>query len=95
MHGNLEQPIAAENTIVRLPRVTLDLKVPIWAVGSAVAGVVWALFSMYFQLMAQSQALLEVQALLKANNQTTVQMQIDIALMKQRLEKLEAHTLAK
>lgn len=95
MPGNLEKPMATEESTVRLPRVTLDLKVPIWAVGSAVAGLVWALFSMYFQLMAQSQALIELQTLLKSNNQTAVQMQIDIALMKQRVEKLEVHVLSK
>jgi hypothetical protein len=81
-----------DSTTVRLPRVTLDLKVPIWAVGSAFAGLVWALVSMYFQLMTQSTQLAEMQALLKQSSSMSFSTAGDMALLRYRIEKLEGFT---
>jgi len=76
---------------VRLPRVTLDLKVPIWSVGISFAGLVWSLVSMYFQLSALSGQMADLQLLLKANGTQTVQLAAEQALLKYRIEKLETH----
>lgn len=82
------EPVQDEDQ-VRLPRVTLDLKVPIWSVGIALAGLVWSLVSMYFQLSTMSAQMADLQLLLKASNTQTVQLAAEQALLKYRIEKLE------
>lgn len=75
---------------VRLPRVTIDLKVPLWGIVSAGAGLVWSLVAMYFQLAQVASQMADMQRLLQANNAVMVQLTSDQALLKYRVEKLEA-----
>jgi hypothetical protein len=75
---------------LRLPRVTIDLKVPLWAIASAAASVLWALVSMYFQLATMGSQMAEMQALLKASNASTIELARAQALVEYRLTKLEA-----
>ena len=81
---------------MRLPRVTVEWKIPLWGVVSAGGGLVWSLVAMYFQLTQVSQQMAEMQALFKTSSAATVQLASDQALLKYRVEKLEAaaHTSA-
>lgn len=75
---------------VKLPRVTIDLKVPLWGLVTAGTVLVWAMVSMYFELASVSKTVLAMQSDLKANNAATLQYQREQDLIKYRLEKLEA-----
>ncbi len=74
----------------RLPRVIVDLKIPLWGVGSAAGVLLWGLVSMYFTLQDVSSKVGELQVSVKASNASTIQLASDQALLKYRVEKLEA-----
>lgn len=74
---------------VQLPRVTIDLKVPLWSLVSAAAVVVVGLVGMYYRLDQVGRDVNEMQITMKANNATTIQFAQELALQKFRIEKLE------
>lgn len=75
---------------LRLPRVTIDLKIPLWGLASAGTVMVWGLVNMWFTLATLSTQMADMQALLKANNAATLQLTSEQSLLKYRIEKLEA-----
>ena len=75
----------------------VDFRIPLpWLLGGFLIGVS-ALIGMYYQLQSVSEQLRDVQVTLKANNTSLVQLAADQALLKYRIEKLEAapHTPAR
>lgn len=74
----------------RLPRVVVDLKIPLWGLASAAAVVLWGLVSMYFTLATVSSKVDELQATVKVANSNFNQIVSEQALIKYRVEKLEA-----
>ncbi len=83
-----------QNT-VRIPGVAVEWKVPLWGLVTAGGGLVWSLVAMYFQLAQVSSQMADMQALLRANNATTIQLTNEQALLKYRVEKLESQTGSK
>jgi len=75
---------------MRLPRVIVDFRIPLpWLLGGA--GVVfWGLVGMWFKLVALDDNVAELQIAVKAGTATTIQYASEQALIKYRLEKLEA-----
>lgn len=86
-----EGPMPEDDTEqLRLPRVTLDFKIPLWGIVCAGTGLVWSLVAMYFQLAQVSSQMVAMQELLKANNAAMVQLTSEQVLLKYRIEKLES-----
>ena len=75
---------------MRLPRVTVDLKIPLWGLASGGGALLWGLVNMWFTLNSLAAQMTDMQALLKANNAATVSLASEQALLKYRIEKLEA-----
>jgi uncharacterized membrane protein (DUF106 family) len=79
-----------EETQARLPRVVVDLKIPMWGLMSAAAVLAAGLINMYITLIDVSSKMSEMQGTVKATNGETIKMAQEQALIKYRLEKLEA-----
>ncbi|HYE71195.1 MAG TPA: hypothetical protein VD932_06715 [Aquabacterium sp.] len=74
----------------RLPRVVVDFKLPLpWLIGGALV-IAWGLISMFFKLSAVSENVDELKATVKASTAVTTQFAGEQALIKYRVEKLEA-----
>jgi hypothetical protein len=82
-------PAPIDEGQARLPRVTVDLKIPLWGLASAAVIVVWGLVSMYFKLTNVSESVISMQADVRAFNAATTQFASEQALIKYRVEKLE------
>lgn len=79
-----------EDEAVNIPRVAIDFRLPLpWLLGGA-AVVLWGVVGMYFQLRSLSEIVGSMQADVKATNATVVQFASEQALIKFRLDKLEA-----
>lgn len=87
-----DKRIDAEQT--RFPGVTVEWKVPLWGLASGGGVLLWGLVNMWFTLNSLSAQMADMQGLLKANNAATMQLASEQALLKYRLEKLEAAALA-
>jgi hypothetical protein len=78
-----------ENT-ARLPRVVLDLRIPLpWLLGGA-GVLLWGLISMYFTLLDVSRNVTQMQIELRSATSSAMQLTSDQAMLKYRVEKLEA-----
>lgn len=75
---------------MRLPGVTVEWKVPLWGLASGGGALLWGLVNMWFTLNSLAAQMTDMQALLKANNAATVSLASEQALLKYRIEKLEA-----
>lgn len=75
---------------MRLPRVKIDLSIPVWGLATGGVVVVWGLVSMYFTLQDVSGKVSDLQATVRASNTATIQLASDQALLKYRVEKLES-----
>ena len=75
---------------MRLPGVTVEWKVPLWGLASGGGVLLWGLVNMWFTLNSLAAQVADMQALLKANNAATVSLASEQALLKYRIEKLEA-----
>lgn len=74
---------------VKLPRVSIDFKIPLpWLIGGA-AFIVTGLVSMYYQQLQIAENVMELKTSMKTTNAMTTQLVTDQAIMKYRLEKLE------
>jgi hypothetical protein len=69
----------------------VDFRIPMpWLLTGFLVGV-GALVGMYYQLQNVTEALRDMQVTLKANNTSLVQLAAEQALLKYRIDKLEAH----
>lgn len=69
----------------------VDFRIPLpWLMSGFIVGIM-ALVGMYYQLQSVSEALRDMQVTLKANNSSLIQLTAEQALLKYRIEKLEAH----
>lgn len=82
-------PKEHDNTY-QFPRVSMDLKVPLWGVMGVVGtGALIAAF-MYFQLARIAEDVIELKATLKASNAQTIELAREQAITKFRVDKLES-----
>lgn len=82
-------PVPEDEGAVRLPRVSIDLKLPLWGILSAAAIGIAGLLSTYNQVARVGEDMQELKAQLKANNSQTIQFAQEQALLRFRVEKLE------
>lgn len=75
---------------VALPRVSIDFKLPLWGLVSIAIAMGSYQVSMYFQLARVGEDVTELKAAVKASNSATIQFAQEQALLKYRVEKLEA-----
>lgn len=78
-----------DDGMARLPRVSIDFKIPLWGIMGSLAVFLTGLASMYFQLARVADDVTEMKATMKVNNSTTIQFAQEQALLKFRVEKLE------
>lgn len=74
---------------VRLPRVSIDPRLPLWGLLGAAAALVMGLVGMYYQLDQVGKDVIELKATVRANNAETIKFAQEQALLKFRVEKLE------
>lgn len=79
-----------ESNEARLPRVSVDLRIPLWGIASGATVFLAGLVNMFFTLQSLSTQVAEMQALLKSSSAQTTHMAADLALMRYRIEKLES-----
>jgi hypothetical protein len=78
---------------LQLPRVSIDMKLPMWGLVTAAVIALSCLIAMYYRLDQVGRDVNEMQLALKATNATTIQFAQDLAVMKFRMDKLEqGHT---
>lgn len=73
-----------------LPQISIDLKLPLWGLVTFAGAVVWGCVSMYFTLNDVSNKVSELQGSVKSANANAITLTSEQALIKFRLEKLEA-----
>lgn len=78
-----------DDALVKLPRVTLDLKVPLWSIASAACVMVTGLVGMYYQLDQVGKDVVELKATLRAVNAETIKFAREQAVLEFRVQKLE------
>jgi hypothetical protein len=83
------EPMQQEEGAVRLPRVSIDLKIPLWGLLGAAVFVIGSLMSTYYQLSRVADDVNDMKASIRSNNTTTIQFAQEQALLKFRVEKLE------
>lgn len=82
-------PNPQDNDVVKLPRVTLDPRVPlVWLASGAVA-VGAGLVGMYYKLDNVAESVTQLKSDVRANNDKTIEFARDQAVMEFRLQKLE------
>jgi len=83
-------PEQEDQGALRFPSVTVDFKIPLPWLLSGAGVLLWGLIAMYFQLRGVSESVDELKASVKTNNVTTIQFAQEQAILKFRVEKLEA-----
>lgn len=86
-------PTETPEEIVRLPQVSIDFKLPAWSLVSVAIMVGSGLISMYFQLARVGDDVTELKAAVKTSGASTIQFAQEQALIKYRVEKLEANEM--
>lgn len=73
----------------RLPRVTIDLKVPLWSLMTVAAIAFSGLVGMYYQLDQVGRDVVDLKATLRAVNSDTIKFAKEQAVLEFRVQKLE------
>ena len=72
-------------------RITLDLKVPLWGVASALCAGFVLFAGLYFNVQALTEAVRELQITVKTGNTSVSVLSSEVALIKFRVGSLEAN----
>lgn len=88
--GSSMSPSQTDEGMAKLPRVSIDLKIPLWGIMGVVGTAALVAAFMYFTLVRVAEDVIELKATMKSSNAQTIQFAQEQALIKFRVEKLEA-----
>lgn len=90
-HGEerAEMSDAQNDGQVTLPRISIDFKIPIWAVASAAFFALWGGVTMYFELRDVSAKVTNMQMTVEASRAATANLSAEQAFIKYRMDKIE------